>query len=317
MGAVRQRRSSVVVALVLALLHPGIAIARQLGTVGPTAARPAAMDGRRLTPCRGTRPPRRYAHVVWIWFENHSANQVIGSSEAPYLTALSRTCGLATRYSAITHPSLPNYIAATSGGTQGIHGDGPPRENETGAVSVFQLARSWKAYQEAMPGPCRLRDAGRYAVRHDPSAYYLRLRGVLCRRDVPLGTRTSGALASDLRHSRLPRFSFITPDLCNDMHDCSVATGDAWLRRWLPVILSSRTYRAGRTAVFVTWDEGEGGGGNRVATIAVAPSVRRGSRTAAALDHYALLRTTESMLGLHPLLGRAAHARSMRRLLHL
>ncbi len=124
MVAVRQRRPSIMVALVLALLHPGIATARQLGAAGSMATRSTAVDGRRLAPCRGTRPPRRYAHVVWIWFENHSANQVIGSSEAPYINAIARTCGQATRYSAISHPSLPNYIAATSGGTQGITDDG-------------------------------------------------------------------------------------------------------------------------------------------------------------------------------------------------
>jgi hypothetical protein len=270
MVAVRQRRSSVLVALVLVLLHPGIATARQLGSAGSSAARPAGTDGRRLTPCRGTRPPRRYRHVVWIWFENHSANQVIGSSEAPYINAIAHSCGQATRYSAISHPSLPNYIAATSGGTQGISDDAGPKQNATNAASIYQVARSWKAYAESMPQPCMKKNAGRYAVRHDPSAYYLRLRGVLCRRDVPLGTTRSGALASDLRRSRLPRFSFITPDLCNDMHDCSVGTGDAWLRHWLPVLLGSRTYRAGRTAIFITWDEGEGDGGNRVATIAVA-----------------------------------------------
>jgi hypothetical protein len=317
MGAVRQRRPFVLVALGLALLHPGIATARQLGSAGSSATRPAGTDGRRLTPCRGTRPPKRYKHVVWIWFENHSATQVIGSSQAPYMTSLARTCGLATRYQAITHPSLPNYIAATSGGTQGIKGDGPPKEHQTGARSIFDVTRSWKAYAESMPRPCMLKSAGRYAVRHDPSAYYLRLRSTLCRRDVPLGTTHAGALASDLRHRRLPRFSFITPDLCNDMHDCSVGTGDAWLRHWLPLILSSSAYRAGKTAVFVTWDEGEGDGGNRVATIAVAPSVRRGGRTGAALNHYSLLRTTESMLGVRPLLGAAGHARSMRSLLHL
>ena len=159
--------------------------------------------------------------------------------------------------------------------------------------------------------------SGRYAVRHDPAAYYLRIRSRVCARDVPLGTPGAGELATDLRRNHLPRFSFVTPDLCNDMHDCDVATGDAWLRRWLPVLLASRTYRAGRTAIFITWDESDGGGANRVATIAIAPSVRRGSKTNAAFNHYSLLRTTESMLRLPRLLGSAAHAASMRPRLHL
>jgi len=309
--------TTILAALVLVVPGTGTAAAGPMRDDGAATARTAAVQGRAAKPCRGARVPTRYQHVVWIWFENHGIDQVIGAKQAPYFTAVARSCGLATRYSAITHPSLPNYIAATSGGTQGIHGDGPPSKNATRARSIFEVARSWKAYQESMPRPCNLKSSGRYAVRHDPSTYYLRLRSTLCRRDVPLGTTRSGALASDLRHNRLPKFSFITPDLCNDMHDCSVATGDRWLRKWLPVLLGSHAYRAGRTAIFITFDESEGGGSNRVMTIAVAPSVRRGSRTAAALSHYSLLRATERMLGLRPLLGKAAQAATMRSRLHL
>ena len=280
-----------------------------------TAAAPIAITARAGRPCHGARPPARYDHVIWIWFENHGRDAVIGSSQAPYFNAIARACGQASRYTAITHPSLPNYIAATSGGTQGINDDGSPAGRATGAVSVFELARSWKSYQEAMPKPCALKSGSRYLVRHDPAAYYLRIRSRLCARDVPLGSPTSGALASDLRRNRLPKFSFITPDRCNDMHDCGVPTGDAWLHRWLPVLLASKAYRAGKTAIFITFDEG--GGGNRVATIAIAPSVRRGATINASVNHYSLLRTTQSMLGLRPLLGAAAHARSMRAGLHL
>ncbi len=298
-------------AAVVAILVPvGAAQARQELGGGGAAARSAQ-------PCRGVRPPARYHHVVWIWFENHARDAVIGASDAPYINSIARACGQANHYDAVSHPSLPNYIAATSGGTQGIHDDGPPSANATRAVSIFQVARSWRSYQEALPRPCTLKSSGRYAVKHDPAAYYVRIRSQLCARDVPLGTPHTGALASDLRRNRLPRFSFVTPDLCNDMHDCGVATGDAWLRRWLPVLLASPAYRAGKTAIFVTWDESEGGGGNRVATIAIAPSVRRGSSSNVAFTHYSLLRTTESMLHLRQLLGAAAHASSMRGPLHL
>jgi len=299
----------IAVAVVAMLATTGVADARQ--ETGGDGVAPRA-----TRPCRGAKAPARYHHVVWIWFENHGRDAVIGAKDAPYINAIAGACGLANRYAAITHPSLPNYIAATSGGTQGITDDDPPAANATRAVSIFEVARSWRSYQEALPRPCALKSSGRYAVRHDPAAYYLRIRSQLCARDVPLGTPAAGALASDLRRNRLPRFSFITPDLCNDMHDCSVATGDAWLRHWLPVLLASRAYRAGKTAIFITWDESEGGGGNRVATIAVAPSVRRGSASNVAFTHYSLLRTTESMLRLR-LLGAAAHASSMRGPLHL
>jgi hypothetical protein len=319
------RRSVTIAAVVVAaLVLVGAAVAHEEAedqsaarVASKAAARAEAVTARSVRACRGTRPPARYDHVVWIWFENRDPDAVIGSSAAPYITGIARACGQANRYSAITHPSLPNYIAATSGGTQGIDNNDSPSANATSAVSVFELARTWKSYQEALPRPCALKSGNRYLVRHDPAAYYLRLRPRLCARDVPLGTPTAGALASDLRRNRLPRFSFITPDKCNGMHDCGVSTGDAWLRRWLPVLLASPAYRAGKTAIFITWDEAEGGGSNRVATIAIAPSVRRGSSTNAALNHYSLLRTTQSMLGLRPLLGAAARARSMRTALHL
>jgi phosphatidylinositol-3-phosphatase len=307
--------ATILAATALAAIGAGPATAQAMLDGGRA---PATVRARATAPCHGTRAPKRYRHVVWIWFENHGIDKVIGARQAPYFTSIARSCGLATHYSAITHPSLPNYIAATSGGTQGIHGDGPPSKNATRARSIFELARSWKAYEESMPRPCHLRNGGSgYAVRHDPSAYYLRLRPALCRRDVALGSPRAGALASDLRRDRLPAFSFITPNTCNDMHDCGVSTGDAWLRRWLPVLLASRAYRSGTTAIFVTFDESERGGSNHVAMIAIAPSVRRGSRTAVPAGHYALLRTTESMLGLRPLLGNAAHAGSLRSRLHL
>jgi phospholipase C len=307
--------TTVVAALVFVVPGSGTALAAPL--TGQPAATNAAPKARAAGPCRGAHVPKRYRHVVWIWFENHGIDQVIGSKQAPYFNAVAHACGLATRYAAISHPSLPNYIAATSGGMQGINDDASPKKNATHARSIFQLVRSWKAYQESMPKPCHLKNGNKYAVRHDPSAYYLALRPTLCRRDVPLGTPTSGALASDLRHNHLPKFSFITPNTCSDMHDCSVSTGDRWLRSWLPKLLGSRAYRAGRTAIFLTFDESEGGGGNRVMTIAISPSVRRGSRTAAALSHYSLLRATQQMLGLRPLLGNAAHAPNLRPRMHI
>jgi hypothetical protein len=95
------------------------------------------------------------------------------------------------------------------------------------------------------------------------------------------------------------------------MHDCPTQTGDAWLARWVPLITGSASYRAGDTVLFITWDESDGSAGNQVATIVVSPSTRPGTRSAMPFDHYALLRTTEELLGITTYLGEAAHARSM------
>jgi phosphatidylinositol-3-phosphatase len=268
-------------------------------------------------PCGTAKAPRTWKHVVWIWLENSSYDRIIGSSSAPTLNRLARQCGLASDYSGVTHPSLPNYIAATSGGTWGITDDGSPAEHSVAQQSIFgQLEahrRPWRSYEEGMPGNCALESSGRYAVKHNPAAYYTRSRRRCARWDVPLAP----ALASDLRHDRLPAFAFVTPDLCNDMHDCPVAAGDAWLARWVPAIVNSRAYRSGSTVLVVTFDEGEGGS-DRVATIVVSPSTPPGTRSGVTFDHYSLLKTTEQLLGL-PLLAHArdASTASMRAAFHL
>jgi phosphatidylinositol-3-phosphatase len=261
-----------------------------------------------------------YSHVIWLWMENHSYDQVVGSSSAPYLNSLAGACGLATNYHNITHPSLPNYIAATSGrggpALEPFLGDCSPSPScSTNATSIFSQAHSWGAYEESMPSACDPQDSGDYLVRHNPPPYYTSLAECPSR-DLPLTS-----LASRLANDSLPAFSFITPNACHDTHDCPVATGDQWLGDEVPTIVRSRAYRAGETALFITWDEGEGGSsddcainesdvGCHVATLIVSPSTPAGRRSGKLFNHYSLLRTTEDLLGL-PHLGQAATASSM------
>ena len=280
----------------------GLLVAGCLAAMPAWGKSPATVHRAGAQPRCGSRPATDpWLHVVWIVMENHGYGNVIGSPEAPYLNALARHCGLATDYHAITHPSLPNYIAMTSGSTQGITDDGDPAVNATGAPSIFsELPGRWVAYAESMRGRCEHSDSGNYAVRHDPAVYYTRLASA-CRRYV----------RSLPRHPSIAAFTFVAPNLCHDMHDCPVATGDRWLRGFLPKLLAKRSYRRGRTAIFITWDEDGGSGGNRVPLIALARSVPHGARPGGFFTHYSLLRTTEDMLGLSPLAA-AAGAPSMR-----
>ena len=267
-------------------------------------SRPTAIVSRSgQPPCSGASAPARYEHVIWILFENHSYRSIIGSSAAPYLNGLAGLCGLATNYSAVAHPSLPNYIALTSGSTQGITDDGSPSQHPLDVPSIFgQLPHGGsRSLQESMPANCSLGSSGRYVARHNPEAYYTNIRADCGAYDVPLGN------VADIS----ARFTFVTPNLCNDMHDCSVATGDAWLSGFLPQLLASTEYGGGKTAIFITFDEGAGSGGQQVATLVVAPPVRPGARSDTPYTHYSLLRTTEEMLGLG-FLGNAASATSMR-----
>jgi phosphatidylinositol-3-phosphatase len=261
-------------------------------------------------PCgTGGRAPGRWDHVVWIVFENKTYSQIVGSADAPYINSIAKECGSAANFHAEAHPSLPNYIAMTSGSTQGIGDDDDPSAHPLGVPSIFsQLGGGWRALEESMPSKCDLSNSGQYAVRHNPAAYYTNTRTACHAQDVPL------AGAPNLS----ARFTFITPNLCHDMHSSSCASdatgqvrvGDQWLAGFLPSVLSSSQYRAGRTAVFITWDEDDYSSGQRIATFVVAPSVPRGAAPAARFDHYSLLRTTEQMLGL-PAIGQATGAASM------
>ncbi|MFL6137787.1 MAG: alkaline phosphatase family protein [Frankiaceae bacterium] len=296
----------------------GAAIAA--GNAAPTTTARTTPAVSASAPCAGAAAPAKYDHVIWIWFENKAP--IIGSSSAPYFTSLAGQCGLATNYHGITHPSLPNYLAATGGSTFGVTDDNPPSSHRITAASIFSQVkasgRQWRSYEESMPSNCALSSSGTYAVKHDPAAYFTGIRTDCSSWDVPMGTTSSGAFRAAVNGGTLPAFSFITPNMCNDMHDCSVATGDAWLKSWMPRILSSATYLAGRTAVVVTFDESSSSSTtNAVSTIVVAPSVRKGTANGTRFDHYSLLRTTEEMLGLPTTLGGASTAASMRSAFHL
>ena len=256
--------------------------------------------------------PAQVSHVIWIWFENHAAGEIVDNPAAPQTTRLAGECGFAKNYSAVAHPSLPNYIAATSGGTQGVTDDGPPSAHPLRATSLFAQAASARSYEESMPAPCALEDAYPYATKHNPEAYYLGDRGRCRTGDVPLGTTRHGAFAAALASGTLPAFSFVTPNLCHDMHDCPVATGDAWLGSWLTAITHSKSYLAGNTIVFVVWDEDDGSAANRVPLLAISPWTKPGTRSNTRFTHYSLLRTTEELLGIHAHLGNAATATSLR-----
>ncbi len=259
-----------------------------------------------------------YRHVLWIWMENESYGAVIGAPDAPYQTALATECGLAANYSAISHPSLPNYLAATGGSTFGISDDGDPSTHPLAAPSLFSQVQAaglqWAGYDESMPGNCVLTGQGLYAPRHNPAVYYTTLRASCLLHDVPLGTLTSGPLVEALASGDLPSFSFVTPNLCDDAHSCPVSSGDRWLAQFVPTILDSAPYKAGQLVVFVTYDEGTTD--NHVPTTVIAPTVPSSTVSHTAFSHYSLLLTTEQLLSLPPL-GEAAAAASMRSDFHL
>jgi hypothetical protein len=268
--------------------------------VAPTQNRPAPIA--RL-------PGGGPTHVAVIVMENEEYGDIIGSSSTPYINALARRSAVATRMYAIRHPSLPNYLALTSGSTHGIDSDCTdctvPGSGLAGQLSGRQI--SWQAYMEDLPHPCYPgAGAGNYAKKHDPFIYYRQIASdpAACARIVPFSR-----LGADEQGRRLPAFTWITPNLCHDMHDCGPAVGDRFLARIVPPLLRALGPRG---LLILTWDEGSSDDGccrlatgGHVATILAGPAAQAGARLAIPTDHYSVLQTIEDLLGVPRLAGAA------------
>jgi phosphatidylinositol-3-phosphatase len=234
-------------------------------------------------------------HVFVIVLENRSYSQVIGNG---YVAQLAAQYGVASNYHGVSHPSLPNYLALTSGSTWGVADDGWHSLPAGGlGAQLTNAGIEWRAYMEGMSNGC-YHSAYPYALKHNPFAYY----GGACPSQVVPFTNFTADLSTSS-----PRFVWITPDMCHDGHDCSTATTDAWLSQTVPAILQSDAWQD-NGVLFITWDEGEDSG-NSVLTLVIHPDpVNHVSK--APYDHYSLLATIEDQLGV-PRLGAAARATAM------
>lgn len=259
-----------------------------------------------------------FSHIFTIVLENKEYTTIIGKSDAPYLNSLVSIYGLATQYYAIGHPSLPNYMALTGGSTFGITSDCTTcfQHAQNLADQIEASGRTWKAYMENMPSPCYIGDSpdGLYVQKHNPFLYYddIRTDHTRCATHVVPFTQ----FTADLSGNQLPAYVWITPNICHDMHDCSVAVGDTWLSRVVPGILQSTAFSQGGV-LFITFDEGEASAGccndavgGQVTTLVISPFVKRGFQSTIPETHYSLLRTIEGVWGL-PFLGEASKSTAM------
>ena len=234
-------------------------------------------------------PSSTSGSVFVIVMENKTAAEALSPA---FTSSLAQQYASLTNYHAISHPSLPNYLAMTSGDTYGITDDGYHQlgTNDLGH-QLSAAGISWRAYMEGMSGGC-MSSGDQYALKHNPFAYY---------GSCPANVVDASALQADLVGST-PRFVWITPNLCNDTHDCPVATGDGWLRNEVGLITASPAWLHGGV-LLLTWDEDDSG---PIATIVVAPTLK--AHTSAVYhDHYSLLATIEDRLGV-PRLGNAGGA---------
>ena len=255
-----------------------------------------------------------FEHIAIVMFENKEFGTVIGNPQMPNFNKLAREYTLLTQFYAVTHPSLPNYIALISGDTQSI--DRNCNDCFTPAPSLPYFidlsGRTWKTYQEDMPSPCYLGDTNSYVQKHNPFIYfdYVRLVPEICERSVV----TLTALQTDIHAGSLPNFMFITPNLCNSAHDCSLDVTDAWMTNLLSQLVPALDAKTSNYLLVLTWDEGQGShsccglpeeAGGRIAVVLYSPLVKNGFEDSTPYTHYSLLKTISEAWDL-PYLGHAA-----------
>jgi hypothetical protein len=254
-------------------------------------------------------------HIVVVVMENQGYGSIVGSASAPYLNSLVRLYGLATNYTAVAHPSQPNYLAIFSGSTQGV------TDNEVHLLAGRNVAdqieghgRTWRVVAENVPPGCYT-GARHFGGADGPGWYVRKHEPAISFAGIAQSSRRC-ANVIDLEHFSLEaaNFQLVVPNLCHDMHDCSIAVGDAFLRRFIAPIVDSPAFA--RTLIVITFDEGSdsAGGGGRVSTVLVGPRVRPGYRSAIAHNHYSLLRTIENVWGLG-CLNRSCAANDLREFL--
>ncbi len=251
--------------------------------------------------------------VLVFMVENHSLAEM--RSQMPWTAALADSYGYATDYHAMTHPSLPNYLAIAGGSTFGVTDDADPSIHPLAGPSVFGRALAVggtaKVYAEAMPGTCVTTPAGEYAVKHNPWAYFTDERSACDRYDVPLG-----GLAGDTRAGTLPGAGLVVADLCHIAHDCPLATADAWLQANVGPVLAGPDFTQGRLVVVITADEDDQTGDNRVLTVVASKGMAAHQVVGTPLTHLSLSRLYAEVLHFVPLRG-AVSAPSLATAFHL
>jgi hypothetical protein len=239
--------------------------------------------------------------IFTIVFENENASTVL---TAPFFSSLAQKYGVATTYTSSTHPSLPNYILLTSGSTHGLTTDNDPPSNlpvtghEHLAYQMDQAGVMWRAYMESMGAPCTMTSSGDYSAHHDPFLYYADIAQdpASCNQHV---VDFDQNFAADLA-SGVYRYMWITPNMCDDMHNCPLETADAWLQKTVTQIQASDAYKKGG-AIFVLFDEGSSrapGATAPLATLVVSEQLAAQHTIDTPFDHRSYVATVEDILGL-------------------
>lgn len=237
-------------------------------------------------------------HVFVIVMENHSFGEIVGSTSAPYFNSLIPAGGLGSKYYAVTHPSLPNYLALAGASTFGITSDCTTCWVNASNIAdkIEGVGSTWKAYMESMPSACFIGDSYPYAQKHNPFIYFndIRTNSTRCAQHILPYTQMSTDLQST---TTTPNYAFITPNMCNDTHDCAVSSGDNWLKAQVPVILGSPAFKTQHSLLAILWDEDDSSASNQVPILLLGSAAKPGATSLTSYGHYSLLHTIENGLG--------------------
>jgi hypothetical protein len=317
MSFIRRHRARL--ARVLAVVLPLVLIGVASAIVEPRTYLPVIIGPQVLapspTPFTSTPSGKipHFRHVFIIMMENEDIDLILGNAKAPYINSLAQQYAVAANYYGVTHPSLPNYIASISGDTQGITKNcNDCFVDAPNIVDQLESAgKTWKAYMESMPSPCFIGDSNDklYRQKHNPFIYFdnIRTNPVRCANIVPFTQ-----FDTDLQADTLPDYVWITPNMCNNIHDCALEVGDTWLQTWISKIVASPAWQQDG-ALFLTFDESNPSDdtgccvyavGGHILTMVISPLAKPAYQSQVAYDHYSLLRTIEESWGM-PLLAKA------------
>jgi len=252
-------------------------------------------------------PIPKIDNIVIITEENRTYKSIVGSPHATYINQLINNGASTTNYYAV---SKNPYIAMTSGALTSIPNSCLPNNKKCQTQvanitdEIIQSGRTWKMYAEDMPSPCYPTNTSKYTVRHNPFIFYSSILNdkSLCESHVV----PYSEFLKDIDNN-LPNISFVSPNICNDMHSCSTAVGDKWLSENVPKILNSKPFKSQNSLLIITWDEGFGID-NKVLTIFLGPAAKNNYKSNEAYTHYSILHTIEYLWGLNTLTKNDANA---------
>jgi hypothetical protein len=212
------------------------------------------------------------------------------------------------------------------------------------ATQLEAKGLGWRAYLENLPSPGSFAYASPETATDPPALYaakhtaFTNFASVHADKQIVDKLVGFDRLYSDLKTGNVPAFALIVPNQCHEMHgidspkapdSCQkgdpelVRSGDDNVRTLMAAIFASPVWKAGNTAVVITWDEdgkadrvpgapqsccvvdAHNPGGGHIPTIVIANHGPRALNDPTPYDHYSLLRTIEDAFGLD---GHLRHA---------